>query len=44
LSGFVEGEGSFYLVNKDNNRIVSPISHLNANSKNEEIKKVITKS
>lgn len=48
LSGFVEGEGSFYLVSKDSARIVPPpispgLRHLNVNSNNEEIKSVITK-
>jgi hypothetical protein len=46
--GFIEGEGSFYLVSKDKTRIVAPISpnigHLKANSNNEEIKEVITKA
>lgn len=44
--GFIEAEGSFYLVSKDKTRIVpliSPaISHLNVNSEYEAIKTVIT--
>ena len=46
--GFIEAEGSFYLVSKDSNRIVSYISpairHLNAKSNYEQIKAVITKN
>jgi len=50
LVGFIEAEGSFYLTNKDSNRIVhqntiSPaIRHINTNSKHEEIKMVVSKS
>ena len=48
LVGFIEAEGSFYLVNKEltvsKNSISPAIRHLNADSSSEEIKLVISKN
>lgn len=44
--GFIEAEGSFYLVSKDSNRIKTPeataLNHLNINTNKEQIRQVIT--